>query len=67
MMEKSKDLRGQIQMTCPESLVPADRPLRKIDKAVDFNRIYGMVEHLYPAFRCIITMKVEMPLKFCEK
>jgi hypothetical protein len=47
MIEKSEDVRGQIQMTCSENLVPANHLLRKIDKAVDFNRIYGMVEHLY--------------------
>jgi transposase len=47
MIEKSKYMRGQIQMTCLENLVPADHLLRKIDKAIDFNRIYGMVEYLY--------------------
>jgi hypothetical protein len=46
MIEKAKDMRGQIQMTCLESLVPADHLLRKIDKAVDFGKVYGMVEHL---------------------
>jgi hypothetical protein len=33
MIEKSEDMRSQIQMTCPENLVPADRLLRKIDNA----------------------------------
>jgi transposase len=47
MIEKSKDLRNQIQMTCIDSLVPADHLLRKIDRAVNFDRIYGMVKHLY--------------------
>lgn len=47
MIEKAANMRGQIQMTSPESLVPADHLLRKIDKAVDFNRVYEMVEHLY--------------------
>lgn len=30
-----------------ESLVPAEHLLRKIDAAVDFNKIHGMVELLY--------------------
>lgn len=30
-----------------ESLVPANHLLRKIDKAVDFSKIYNFVEELY--------------------
>ena len=30
-----------------DSLVPKEHLLRKIDKAVDFNRLYEMVEPLY--------------------
>ena len=30
-----------------ESLVPSEHLLRKIDAAVDFNRLYEMVEPLY--------------------
>jgi hypothetical protein len=45
MIEKSKDLRNQIQITCLDGLVPVDHLLRKIDKAVNFDRIYGIVEH----------------------
>lgn len=30
-----------------DSLVPQDHLLRKIDQAVDFNRLYEMVEQLY--------------------
>jgi transposase len=47
MLEKSKDLRTQVQITCLDSLVPSDHLLRKIEKAVDFEQIYPMVEHLY--------------------
>jgi transposase len=47
MIEKAANTRGQIQMTSPEILVPADHLLRKIDRAVDFSKVYGIVEHLY--------------------
>ena len=41
--------RGIFEIVDTESLVPADHLLRKIDAAVDFNEIYGMVESLYCA------------------
>ena len=34
-------------MVCPDMLVPEDHLLRKIDKAVDFEKIYEIVEDLY--------------------
>lgn len=42
--------RGVIEIVDTESLVPKGHLLRKIDEAVDFNRLYEMVEpyhHLY--------------------
>ena len=39
--------RGIFEIVDTESLVPKDHLLRKIDAAVDFNKIYGMVEPLY--------------------
>ncbi len=39
--------RGVFEIVDTESLVPAEHLLRKIDGAVDFNRIYDMVEPLY--------------------
>ncbi|MDR0853692.1 MAG: transposase [Clostridiales Family XIII bacterium] len=47
MLEKNTNLRGQVQLACLDSLVPEDHLLRKIDKAVDFDRVYDMVSHLY--------------------
>lgn len=47
MLERGKLDRGVVEMVDPESLVPAGHLLRKIDAAVDFNRIYEMVESLY--------------------
>ena len=41
--------RGIFEIVDTESLVPAEQLLRKIDAAVDFNKIYEMVEPLYCA------------------
>lgn len=47
MLERMQDLRTDVKIVDMESLVPKDHLLRKVDKAVDFTRIYDMVEHLY--------------------
>ena len=50
MMEKRKELnRGQLEMVEIDQLVPKDHLLRKVDAAVDFNKIYEYVEELYCA------------------
>ena len=49
MLERGKMERGIFEIVDTESLVPAEHLLRKIDKAVDFNKIYDMVEPLYCA------------------
>lgn len=36
-----------VEMMCTELLVPQEHLLRKIDAAVDFNRIYEIVGELY--------------------
>ena len=41
--------RGIFEIVDTESLVPEGHLLRKIDEAVDFNKIYDMVEPLYCA------------------
>ena len=41
--------RGIFEIVDTESLVPTEHLLRKIDAAVDFNKIYDMVEPLYCA------------------
>ena len=45
--------RGVFEIVDTESLVPANHLLRKIDAAVDFGKIYDMVEPLYCADRGI--------------
>ena len=47
MLERGKMDRNVIEMVEIDSLVPEGHLLRKIDKAVDFNRLYEMVEPLY--------------------
>ena len=47
MLERGKLDPGVVEIVDTESLVPAEHLLRKIDAAVDFNRVYEMVEALY--------------------
>ena len=47
MLKKEKMERDQIEFVSIEELVPKEHLLRKIDEAVDFNKIYEVVEELY--------------------
>ena len=47
MLQKEKKERNQLEFVSIEELVPEDHLLRKIDAAVDFNKIYEFVEDLY--------------------
>ena len=47
MLQSGKMERGVFEIVDTESLVPANHLLRKIDAAVDFGKIYDMVEPLY--------------------
>ena len=47
MLGRDKLDRGIRKIVDTESLVPEGHLLRKIDAAVDFNRLYEMVERLY--------------------
>lgn len=47
MIQKEKAERNQLEFVSIEELVPKDHILRKIDKAVDFTKIYDFVEDLY--------------------
>ena len=47
MLEKNVKNRQQAEIICLEDLVPQDHLLRKIDRAVDFDKIYDFVEDLY--------------------
>ena len=47
MLSKGQNGREQVEMVWLEALVPKEHLLRKIDAAVDFSKIYEMVEELY--------------------
>ena len=48
MMTQNKDKkRGKIQIFCMDDMVPQDHLLRIIDKAIDWNFIYGLVVDKY--------------------
>ena len=47
MLERGINLRNNMQLVDLEVLVPQEHLLRKIDKVVDFNHIYDLVEDLY--------------------
>lgn len=47
MIERKKDNRSQITMLSLETLVRKDHLLRKIEAAIDFSKIYEIVEGLY--------------------
>ena len=49
MLQSGKMERGVFEIVDTESLVPANHLLREIDAAVDFGKIYDMVEPLYCA------------------
>jgi len=49
MLERAANLRNNLQLVDIEGMVPQNHLLRKIDQAVDFDRIYELVEHLYSA------------------
>lgn len=47
MLSKGQNGRDVMEMVWLEDLVPKDHLLRKIDAAVDFDKLYEMVEGLY--------------------
>jgi len=47
MISKDNGNKGQLQVISIDQLVPEDHLLRQIDKYVDFNFIYDLVEDKY--------------------
>ena len=66
MLTKEQEQRQAIEMLCTDMLVPQDHLLRKIDAAVDFNKIYGIVKDLYcedngrPSIDPVVLFKLVM-------
>ena len=47
MLERGKNERGVIEIVDLESLVPAEHMLRQGDAAIEFEKLYEIVEPLY--------------------
>ena len=47
MLKKEAEQRQAVEMLCTDMLVPKGHLLRKIDAAVNFARIYELVEDFY--------------------
>lgn len=47
VLEKNVKNREQVEFICLENLVPEEHLLRKIEKAINFEKIYEFVEDLY--------------------
>ena len=45
MLNKEKEDRYQIEFYCVDDLVPKNHLLRKIEKAVDFKKIYEITDN----------------------
>ena len=64
MLERAANERGNTKIVCLEDLVPREHILRKIERAVDFNEIYPMVEQYYcedngrPAVDPVVLVKI---------
>ena len=66
MLTKEREQRQAIEMLCTDMLVPDNHLLRKIDRAVDFTRIYDFVSELYcedngrPSVDPVVIFKIVM-------
>lgn len=60
MLKKNVQNRQQAEIICLEDLVPENHLLRKIDRAVNFDRIYDFVEDLYCCDRNGYVLGVEV-------
>lgn len=47
MLERNRDMRGEVKIVDIDSLMPKEHLLRKIDKVIDFDEIYSMTEKYY--------------------
>ena len=64
MIEKSRDMRGEVMILDIESIMPKNHLLRKIDKVIDFSKIYEMTEKYYsedngrPSVDPVVVVKI---------
>lgn len=66
MLTKENEQRQEIEMVCTDMLVPKDHLLRKIEAAVNFEKIYEIVDGLYcedngrPSCDPVVLFKIVM-------
>ena len=64
MLTKKDEKRQQYQMLCIEDMVPQDHLLRKIDKTIEWDFIYDLVEDKYclnngrPSIDPVVLIKI---------
>lgn len=64
VFERSQNERSDVKLVCMEELVPKNHLLRKIEKAVNFEEVYPMVESYYcedngrPAVDPVVLVKM---------
>ena len=47
MLERSRDMRGEVKIIDIDSLMPKDHLLRKIYKVINFDEVYELTEKYY--------------------
>ncbi|UTH15983.1 transposase [Macrococcus epidermidis] len=71
-MSKSEDKRNQLEVVATSDLVPQDHLIRKVDKVLDLNFIYLLVEDKYcfdngrPSIETVILLKIILIQKLFE-
>jgi transposase len=67
MTQNADKKRDQLQIFCMDDLVPQDHLLRLIDKAIDWNIIYDLVEDTYSSDTGRPSMNLKKLAKMKEK
>lgn len=66
MLKKKEEAREQIEFISLEMMIPQDHLLRKIEKAIKFDKIYEIIEPLYsekkgrPSVDPVVLFKIVM-------
>lgn len=68
MIERQENKRDNVQIVCLSELVPNNHLLKKIDKVMDFNFVYELVEDKYskdtgrPSIDPVVLVKMVLML-----
>lgn len=64
MIERQENERKRVEILDIEALVPKFHLLRKIERSMDWEKVYGLVEHLYskdrgrPSIDPVVLIKI---------